>query len=95
MKRIAVIFAGGVGARMKNSKTPEQFLEWNGRPILIQTLDVFEQTKTIDGIVLACKVEWIDHTKQLIEKEGLQKVLSIVLSKQLVNLNKNLYKWFK
>ena len=34
MKRIAVIFAGGVGARMKNSKTPKQFLEWNGRPIL-------------------------------------------------------------
>ena len=52
MKRIAVIFAGGVGARMKNSKTPKQFLEWNGRPILIQTLDVFEQTKTIDGLSL-------------------------------------------
>ena len=63
MKRIAVIFAGGVGARMKNSKTPKQFLEWNGRPILIQTLDVFEQTEAIDGIVLACKAEWIDHTK--------------------------------
>ena len=78
MKRIAVIFAGGVGARMKNSKTPKQFLEWNGRPILIQTLDVFEQTETIDGIVLACKAEWIDHTKQLIKKAGLQKVLSIV-----------------
>ncbi len=26
MKRIAVIFAGGVGARMNNSKTPKQFL---------------------------------------------------------------------
>ena len=63
MKRIAVIFAGGVGARMNNSKTPKQFLEWNGRPILIQTLDVFEQTDSIDGIVLACKAEWIDHTK--------------------------------
>ena len=50
MKRIAVIFAGGVGARMNNSKTPKQFLEWNGRPILIQTLDVFEQTDSIDGI---------------------------------------------
>jgi len=78
MKRIAVIFAGGVGARMKNSKTPKQFLEWNGRPILIQTLDIFEETEAIDGIVLACKAEWIDHTKQLIEKAKLQKVLSIV-----------------
>lgn len=78
MKRIAVIFAGGVGARMNNSKTPKQFLEWNGRPILIQTLDVFEQTDLIDGIVLACKTEWIDHTKNLIREAGLQKVLSIV-----------------
>ena len=78
MKRIAVIFAGGVGARMNNSKTPKQFLEWNGRPILIQTLDVFEQTDLIDGIVLACKAEWIDHTQNLIREAGLQKVLSIV-----------------
>ena len=78
MKRIAVIFAGGVGARMNNSKTPKQFLEWNGRPILIQTLDVFEQTDLIDGIVLACKAEWIEHTQNLIKEAGLQKVLSIV-----------------
>ena len=78
MKRLAVIFAGGVGARMNNSKTPKQFLEWNGRPILIQTLDVFEQTDLIDGIVLACKAEWIDHTQNLIKEAGLQKVLSIV-----------------
>ena len=63
---------------MNNSKTPKQFLEWNGRPILIQTLDVFEQTDLIDGIVLACKAEWIDHTKNLIKEAGLQKVLSIV-----------------
>ena len=75
MKRIAVIFAGGVGARMNNSKTPKQFLEWNGRPILIQTLDVFEQTDLIDGIVLACKAEWIDHTKNLIKEAGLKKVI--------------------
>ena len=78
MKRIAVIFAGGVGARMNNSKTPKQFLEWNGRPILIQTLDVFEQTDLIDGIVLAYKAEWIEHTQNLIKEAGLQKVLSIV-----------------
>ena len=78
MKRIAVIFAGGVGARMNNSKTPKQFLEWNGRPILIQTLDVFEHSVLIDFIVLSCKAEWIDHTKNLIIVAGLKKVLSIV-----------------
>lgn len=78
MKRIAVIFAGGVGARMKNSKTPKQFLQWNGKPILIQTLEVFERTESIDAIVLACKEEWIDHTKQLIADAKLSKVVSVV-----------------
>ena len=55
MKRIAVIFAGGVGARMKNSKTPKQFLEWNGRPILIQTLDVFDKRRLLMGLFLPVK----------------------------------------
>ena len=78
MKRIAVIFAGGGGARMNNSKTPKQFLEWNGRPIFFKNLVVFEQTDSIDGIVLACKAEWIDHTKNLIKEAGLQKIVSII-----------------
>ena len=38
----------------------------------------FEQTDSIDGIVLACKAEWIDHTKNLIKEAGLQKIASIV-----------------
>ena len=63
MKRIAVIFAGGVGSRMKNDKMPKQFLEWNGKPILIQTV---------------CKADWMDYAKALIAKEGLQKIVSIV-----------------
>ena len=57
MKRIAVIFAGGVGSRMKNDKMPKQFLEWNGKPILIQTLSIFEEEQLIDSIVLVCKAD--------------------------------------
>ena len=42
MKNIAVIFAGGVGSRMGNS-IPKQFLEWNDKAIIIQTIEVFER----------------------------------------------------
>lgn len=63
MKRIAVIFAGGVGSRMKNDKMPKQFLEWNGKPILIQTLSIFEEEPCIDGIVLVCKSDWMGLCK--------------------------------
>ena len=47
MKRIAVIFAGGVGSRMKNDKMPKQFLEWNGKPILIQTLSILKKNPSL------------------------------------------------
>lgn len=74
---IALIFAGGIGSRM-GSDTPKQFLEWNGKAIIIHTLNIFENHPDIDEIVIACKEEWIDFTKELIEKEGLRKVVSII-----------------
>lgn len=74
---IALIFAGGIGSRM-GSDTPKQFLEWNGKAIIIHTLNVFEKHSDIDEIVIACKEDWIDYTKELIEKEGLSKVVAIV-----------------
>ncbi len=74
---IAVLFAGGVGARM-GGDIPKQFLEWNGKTILIQTIEAFEKHDMIDGIMLACKTEWIDFTSKLIEKAGIKKVIDIV-----------------
>lgn len=74
---IALIFAGGIGSRM-GSKTPKQFLEWNGKAIIIHTLNVFEQHQDIDEIVIACKEEWIGYTREMIDKEGIQKVSSII-----------------
>ncbi len=74
---IALIFAGGIGSRM-GSDTPKQFLEWNGKAIIIHTLNVFETHPDIDEIVIACKEDWIDYTRGLIRKEGIRKVVSIV-----------------
>ena len=39
---IGVIFAGGVGSRMNSKSKPKQFLELNGKPIIIHTLEHFE-----------------------------------------------------
>ena len=47
---IALIFAGGIGSRM-GSDTPKQFLEWNGKAIIIHTLNVFERHPDIDEIL--------------------------------------------
>lgn len=77
MYNVALIFAGGVGSRM-GSDTPKQFLEWNGKTIIIHTLEVFEQHKNIDEIVIACKADWLDYMKELIAQAGLEKVVSVV-----------------
>ena len=75
---IAVIFAGGTGQRMNTKALPKQFLELHGKPILVYTLQKFQQHKEIDGIVLVVLAEWIEHCSKLIEQYRLTKVAAIV-----------------
>lgn len=74
----AVIFAGGVGRRMNSKAQPKQFLEIHGKPILIHTIEHFENHDEIDGICLVIVEEWLEYTKQLIEKYNLKKVKWVV-----------------
>ena len=56
---IAVIFAGGTGNRMNTVSKPKQFLELQGKPIIIYTLELFDEHPLIDGIVVVCLQSWI------------------------------------
>ena len=49
---IAVVFAGGSGVRM-GSGIPKQFLEINGKPIIVYTLQLFQYHDKIDKIYLS------------------------------------------
>lgn len=51
MKYFAIIVAGGSGQRMK-SKLPKQFLELDGRPILMHTLEKFFYAKASISLIL-------------------------------------------
>lgn len=75
---IAVIFAGGTGQRMQSRTKPKQFLELHGKPIIIYTLEQFENTDEINGIVVVCLKEWIDYCWKLIKKFGLTKVIDVI-----------------
>lgn len=75
---IAVIFAGGVGKRMKTNGIPKQFLEINEIPIIIHTLNIFNNTEQIDAIIIACVNTHIDYLKKLIEQYKISKVKGIV-----------------
>lgn len=75
---IAVIFAGGIGARMHTQSRPKQFLELNGKPIIIYTLEIFDNHPKVDAIVVACIESWIPFLQKMIRKFEINKVVRIV-----------------
>lgn len=75
---IAVIFAGGSGQRMNTRSKPKQFLDVHGKPVIIYTLEIFQEHKYIDGIILICIESWIEYAKKLINKYNLTKVLDVI-----------------
>lgn len=75
---IAVIFAGGVGSRMHSKDRPKQFLEMYNKPIIIHTLEHFENHKDIDAIVVVCINGWIPYLNELLYKFRIEKVKKIV-----------------
>lgn len=75
---IAVIFAGGVGSRMHSKERPKQFLEMYNKPIIIHTLEHFQNHPMIDAIVVVCIESWIPYLKELLYKFRIGKVKAIV-----------------
>lgn len=56
---IALIIAGGSGQRMKQ-QIPKQFLNVNDKPVIIYTLEAFQQHPDIDEIGVVCIEGWHD-----------------------------------
>lgn len=77
MKKIALIFAGGVGKRM-NCDTPKQFLPVCGKDIIIHTIELFENNNSIDEIYIGCIENKIEYLQNLIIKFGITKVKKII-----------------
>ncbi len=78
MKNIAVIFAGGTGTRMGVDDVPKQFLEVEGKPIIIYTLEYFSNHAEIDEIYVVCIEAWIEYLKEKIKKFGINKIKSVI-----------------
>lgn len=75
---IGVIFAGGVGKRMHSKDRPKQFLELYNKPIIIHTLEHFENSPAIDAVVIACVEDWIPYLEELLYRFRIEKVRRIV-----------------
>lgn len=75
---IVVIFAGGVGKRMRSKDKPKQFLLIHGKPIIVHTIEVFQNHPEIDGIVVVCVEDWIDYMNEMKYRYRLDKIGKIV-----------------
>lgn len=73
MKKIAIIFAGGVGQRM-GSNIPKQFLKVYDKEIIIHTIEKFQYNNQIDEIYIGCKDEYINFLKGLVKKYNITKI---------------------
>jgi 2-C-methyl-D-erythritol 4-phosphate cytidylyltransferase len=74
MKEYAIIVAGGKGTRIK-SKIPKQFIELNGRPVLLHTLDAFYRYSEKINVILVLPVDDFETWNSIKEKYGFDRPL--------------------
>jgi len=75
----ALILAAGVGQRMRSSGLPKQFLKLFGKPIIIYTLEKFEQTADINRIVIVCREGYTDYLNNLLDLYHITKTKKIIV----------------
>lgn len=75
---IAIIAAGGTGSRMGKTDRPKQFMNIAGKPIIIHTLEKFENCDEVDSIFITSLKEQIPYLEDLIKTYGIKKVKKVV-----------------
>ena len=78
MRNIAVILAGGIGARV-GGNTPKQLLPLqDGKSVLEHAVDAFEQSPYIDEVCIVMHPDYIMHAEQMLLANAWQKFRHII-----------------
>lgn len=70
---VVIVLAGGSGLRMGEAK-PKQFLEIDGKPILVYTLESLQAHAGVDAIEVVCLDGWQDTIRSYADMYGLSKL---------------------
>ena len=73
----AIILAGGSGVRM-GAEIPKQFIEVNGKPILVYTLEGCQAHPLVDEIGVVCLDGWHDRLRKYAEVFSISKLKWII-----------------
>ncbi|HEM3707477.1 TPA: 2-C-methyl-D-erythritol 4-phosphate cytidylyltransferase [Streptococcus suis] len=74
----ALLTAAGTGTRM-GQDIPKQFLHVDNKPILIYTLEVFQNDPNIDSIVVVTLESWVEVLRAYAKQFKITKLKSIVI----------------
>lgn len=74
---IGLLIAGGVGARM-NQDIPKQFINVYDKPVIVYTLEAFQNHPEIDAIEVVCLEGWHDVLRAYAKQFGIAKLENIV-----------------
>lgn len=74
---IALLTAGGSGTRM-GMDIPKQFLTIHDKPIIVYTMEMFENHPAIDKIIVACKEGWENILESYARQFNITKLTAIV-----------------
>ncbi len=74
---IAIVIAGGSGQRMGND-IPKQFIKVYDKPVIIYTLESFEQHPMVDKILVVCVEGWHEELLAYAKTYGITKLEWVV-----------------
>ena len=73
----ALLTAAGIGSRM-NQEIPKQFMHVENKPLIVYTLEAFQNHPNIDAIIVVTLPSWIDVVSAYARQYGITKLRWIV-----------------
>jgi 2-C-methyl-D-erythritol 4-phosphate cytidylyltransferase len=77
MKNTAIILGGGSGKRFQG-ETPKQFLPLGTRPMIVHTVEAFQQVPAIDAIVVVVPEGWEERCADELQPYYCDKVMGVI-----------------
>lgn len=76
-KNIVIILAGGKSSRNQQN-IPSQFIDVNGKPILIYTMETYQRHPSIDDIYVVCLKGWETIVADYANQYGITKLKGLI-----------------
>jgi 2-C-methyl-D-erythritol 4-phosphate cytidylyltransferase len=77
MKRYAIIPSGGIGKRLESS-LPKQYIKINGKELIAFTLEIFQNCKLIDEIIIAAQSDFFPLINNIKSTYNISKLTKII-----------------